>query len=869
MSAPSCHHGAGAAATGPTADRDPVCDMTVVPAATPHHADHDGRRWHFCSARCRERFLAEPARYLAGASPATADTKPSCCHASATGAAATGPAADRDPVCGMTVDPAATPHHADHDGRRWHFCSARCRERFLAEPDRYLDAAAATPATGADAGALYTCPMHPQIRQRGPGHCPICGMALEPLLPSADADDDGTLAALGRRLALCVALTVPVVAIAMGPHLAGWHLPAPWQRIAAWTEAVLATIVVIWGGAGFFVRGWRSLRPWSPNMYTLIALGTGVAWLYSAIAFAAPELFPAAFRDRHGAVAVYFEAAAVIVTLVLLGDLLELRARRRTGAALQALLGLAPKQARRVGTDGAETDVPLDTVAAGDVLRIRPGEKVPVDGRVVDGASHVDESMLTGEPMPVAKAAGDAVTGGTLNRDGTLLMRAERVGADTLLAQIVGLVAEAQRSRAPLQRVADRVAAVFVPAVIGIALAAFAAWAWFGPEPRLAHALIAAVSVLIIACPCALGLATPISIMVASGRGAQNGILFRDAAAIEQLRTVDTLVVDKTGTLTEGRPSLRTVVPLDGHDEAEALTLAAALERASEHPLARAIVAAADARGLAVPAVAGFAARNGLGVEGRVDGRPLALGNAALMHEYGIEPPAAALDRAEALRADGATVVFLGVDGRAAALFAVADRIKPSTPQAIAQLHAAGLRIVMLTGDTATSARAVAAALGIDAVHADVSPAGKAAVIASLKREGRRVAMAGDGINDAPALAAADIGIAMGDGTDVAIESAQVILVKGDLAGIVRARALSQATVRNIRQNLAFAFGYNALGVPVAAGVLYPLAGLVLSPMIAALAMSLSSVSVVANALRLRTLPLRTAPPQPVEPQRP
>jgi Cu+-exporting ATPase len=866
MNAPSCH--SDAASAGPAAERDPVCGMTVDPASTPHHADHAGRRWYFCSARCRERFVADPQRHSAGTTATTAPAAPSCCHGHAeSGTTASAPSADRDPVCGMTVDPAASPHQADHAGRRWHFCSARCRERFVADPDRHLGAAAAAPATSA--GALYTCPMHPQIRQRGPGHCPLCGMALEPLLPDAGEDDDGTLAALGRRLTICVALTAPVVAIAMGPHLAGWHLPAPWGAIAAWIEAVLATIVVLWGGAGFFVRGWRSLRPWAPNMYTLIALGTGVAWLYSTIAFAAPELFPAAFRDRHGAVAVYFEAAAVIVTLVLLGDLLELRARRRTGAALKALLGLAPKQARRVGADGSEADVPLDAVAVGDVLRIRPGEKVPVDGRVVDGASHLDESMLTGEPMPVAKAAGDPVTGGTLNRDGALLMRAERVGADTLLAQIVGLVAEAQRSRAPLQRVADRVAAVFVPAVIGVALAAFAGWAWVGPEPRLAHALIAAVSVLIIACPCALGLATPISIMVASGRGAQNGILFRDAAAIEQLRLVDTLVVDKTGTLTEGRPSLRAIEPLDGHDETDALALAAALERASEHPLARAIVAAAEARGLAVPAAAGFVARNGLGVEGRVDGRPLALGNAALLREYGIELPAAALDRAEALRADGATVVFLAVDGRPAALFAIADRIKPSTPQAIAQLHAAGLRIVMLTGDTATSARAVAAALGIDAVHAEVSPAGKAAVIAALKREGRRVAMAGDGINDAPALAAADIGIAMGDGTDVAIESARVTLVKGDLAGIVRARALSQATVRNIRQNLAFAFGYNALGVPIAAGALYPLTGLVLSPMIAALAMSLSSVSVVANALRLRTLPLRAAPPQPVEPQRP
>jgi len=773
------------------------------------------------------------------------------CHGSHAAAA---PPEVKDPVCGMTVDPATTRHQAEHAGRTWHFCSAGCRERFVADPQRYTGDRPA-PAPMDDPSAIYTCPMHPQIRQQGPGHCPLCGMALEPLLPSADGDD-GELTALGRRLAACAALTAPVFAIAMGPHLFGWHLPAPWAGIAGWIEALFSTVVVLWGGAGFFVRGARSLRPWAPNMYTLIALGTGVAWLYSAIAFAAPAVFPDAFRDAHGAVAVYFEAAAVIVTLVLLGDFLELRARRRTGAALKALLGLAPKTARRIDATGEETDVPLDQVAVGDTLRVRPGEKVPVDGRVLEGTGHVDEAMLTGEPMPVAKMAGDALSGGTLNRDGSLVMRAERVGADTLLAQIVGLVAEAQRSRAPLQRVADRVAAWFVPAVVAVAAVAFAVWAAVGPEPRLAHALIAAVSVLIIACPCALGLATPISIMVASGRGAQSGVLFRDATAIETLREIDTLVVDKTGTLTEGRPSLRTVVPRGGRTEADALALAAALERPSEHPLARAIVGAAQAQGLAIPAAGDFVALNGLGVRGTIGGRTVALGNAHLMAEHGVVLDEADREQAEALRANGATVVFLADDGRLAALLAVADRIKPTTPAAIRRLHAAGLRIVMLTGDMPTSARAVAAELGIDAVHAEVSPAGKAAVIEALRREGRRVAMAGDGINDAPALAAADIGIAMGDGTDVAIESAKLTLVKGDLNGILRARALSQATVRNIHQNLAFAFGYNALGVPIAAGVLYPVAGWLLSPMLAALAMSLSSVSVVGNALRLRKAPL-------------
>jgi Cu+-exporting ATPase len=756
-----------------------------------------------------------------------------------------------DPVCGMQVDPHSAKHHAEHAGRAYYFCSARCREKFLAEPVRYLDSTAAEVAPPA-AGTIYTCPMHPEVRQIGPGHCPRCGMALEPLLPSADAEDDGGLRALSWRFRIAFALTVPVVALAMGPHLFGWHLPVPWDRIAAWIEAVLATIVVLWAGAPFFARGWRSLKPWSPNMYTLIALGTGVAWLYSAVAFVAPGVFPPAFRDMHGNVGVYFESAAVIVTLVLLGDYLELRARRQTGAALRALIDLAPKIARRIDADGSEHDVPLADVRAGDMLRVRPGEKVPTDGVVLEGTSHVDESMLSGEPMPVEKSAGAKLTGATINQDGALTMRAEKVGAATLLAQIVALVAQAQRSRAPLQRIADQVAAWFVPAVVAVAVLAFVAWAVFGPDPKLAHALIAAVSTLIIACPCALGLATPISIMVASGRGARAGVLFRDAAAIEALREVDTLVVDKTGTLTEGKPALMGVYTFGGFDESRALALAAALELPSEHPLARAVVAGARERRIAIPKVAEFSTLTGRGVRGAVEGQAVALGNAGLMETVGTVVDAAASARADVLRGQGATVVFLGVDGALAALIAVADRIKPSSRDAIRQLREAGLRIVMLTGDNATTAWTVAHALLIDEVRAEVSPADKAAALAALKREGRRVAMAGDGINDAPALAAADVGIAMGSGTDIAMESAQVTLVKGELTAIVRARALSQATVRNIHKNLFFAFVYNAIGVPIAAGVLYPWFGIVLSPMFAALAMSLSSVSVVTNALRLR-----------------
>ena len=765
-----------------------------------------------------------------------------------------------DPVCGMQVATTST-RHADHRGTRYFFCSDGCRTKFIGAPERYLPAGDRSNQPSADhepvaAGTTYTCPMHPEVRKVGPGHCPKCGMALEPMFPSADFEDDGELPGLTRRFWALVALTIPVFLLAMGPHLFGWRLPRSWDAIAGWTEAVLASIVVLWGGASFFVRGWRSLKPWSPNMYTLIALGTGVAWLYSAVAFLLPGMFPAGFRDAYGRVGVYFESAAVIVTLVALGDWLELRARRRTGSALRALLDLSPKTARRISPDGSEIDVSLSDVGVGDVLRVRPGEKIPVDGVVLDGASHVDESMLTGESMPVARGKGDPVTGGTINHDGALAMRAEKVGADTMLSRIVALVAQARRSKAPLQRVADRVAAWFVPGVVAVALIAFMAWAVAGPEPRAVHALIAAVSVLIIACPCALGLATPISIMVASGRGAHMGVLFRDAAALEALRKVDVLLVDKTGTLTEGKPSLRAIETFAGFDEARALTLAAALERPSEHPLAQAVAAAASSRGLANANVEDFRTLTGRGVSGRVDGHAVALGNEKLLREFGVAEDPAKTARAEALRRDGTTVMYLMVDGDTVALLAVADRVKDSTPSALAALRDEGLGVVMLSGDDPATARAIARELGIDDVHAGVSPADKAGVVAALQRQGRCVAMAGDGINDAPALAAADVGIAMGAGTDVALESAPVTLVQGDLSGIVRARALSRAAVRNIHQNLFFAFVYNAIGVPVAAGVLYPVFGIMLSPMIAALAMSLSSVSVVSNALRLRAVPL-------------
>ena len=690
--------------------------------------------------------------------------------------------------------------------------------------------------------------MHPEIVRDGPGSCPICGMALEPVMPTAEVED--TTREVRIKFWASVALTLPLLAIAMGPHAFGWHLEPTLASAAPWIELVLATIVVGWGGSSFFVRGWHSLKPWRPNMYTLIALGTGVAWAYSVLAVLVPEAFPPGFRDEDGRVGLYFEAAAVIVTLVLLGEWLEQRARQNTGAAIRALLSLAPPTALRIGADGQEEEIPLAHVHVGDSLRVRPGSKIPTDGVVFEGASTVDESMLTGESLPVDKKIGDRVAGATVNQTGTLVVRAERVGADTLLSQIVNLVSQAQRSRAPAQRLADQVAAWFVPAVIVVAIAAFVTWALLGPSPALSHALIAAVSVLIIACPCALGLATPLSIMVATGRGAQLGVLFKDAAAIEALRDVDTLVLDKTGTLTVGRPELSTVAPV-GRTEAEFLALAASLEQSSEHPIARAIVNAARGRGLELAAVEAFESVTGQGVRGRIAGRTVAIGNAALMEGVRATLPALVDSEATELRRRGASVFYVAVDGEFAGLLAVADQVKPTTPGAISALKAAGLRLVMLTGDHQATAEQIGRELAIDEVIANVRPDQKADTIVQLKSTGRRVAMAGDGINDAPALASADVGIAMGTGTDVAMESAHVTLVKGDLSAILRARRLSADTVRNIRQNLFFAFVYNALGVPLAAGVLYPFTGWTLTPAYAAAAMSLSSVSVVLNALRL------------------
>jgi Cu+-exporting ATPase len=702
---------------------------------------------------------------------------------------------------------------------------------------------------------IWTCPMHPEIRRDHPGACPICGMALEPEVASADTGPSAELIDMSRRFWIALALAVPVFVLEMGGHLIpALHHLVP-VKVSVWIQAVLATPVVLWAGWPFFERGWASLRTRNLNMFTLIAMGTGVAWGYSAIATLVPSIFPPAFRARDGSVAVYFEAAAVITVLVLLGQVLELRARERTSGAIKALLGLAPKTARRLLTDGGEEEVSLDLIALGDRLRVRPGEKVPVDGVIEEGRSSLDEAMVTGESMPVSKATGDTVIGGTINQSGALVIRADKIGRDTMLARIVQMVADAQRSRAPIQRMADRVAGWFVPAVLLVAVAAFAAWGLWGPEPRLANGLVAAVAVLIIACPCALGLATPMSIMVGIGRGAGLGVLIRNAEALERLEKVDTLVLDKTGTLTEGRPSVIEVVAVPSFTEAELLRLAAGGERASEHPLARAIVAAAESRNIAIPSVSDFDAPTGKGTLGTVEGRRILLGNTAFMNEQGVDISAIAA-QADMLRGDGATVIFAGIDGALGGILAIADPVKQSTPEALTALRKEGIRIVMLTGDNRTTAQAVARRLGIEEVEADVLPDRKSAVVERLKREGRVVAMAGDGVNDAPALAAADVGIAMGSGTDVAIESAGVTLLKGDLTGIVRARRLSQATMSNIRQNLFFAFAYNAAGVPIAAGLLYPVFGILLSPVLAAAAMALSSVSVVTNALRLNRVTL-------------
>ena len=704
--------------------------------------------------------------------------------------------------------------------------------------------------TQGDMGTTYTCPMHPEILRQGPGNCPICGMALEPLLPT-DTEDNRELVAVRRKFWISAGLALPVLIIAMLSDAVSAYLTHSNAYVLRGIELLLSAPVVLWAAADYYKRGWLGLLSRSPNMYTLIGLGVAAAYSYSLIATLAPSVFPAGMRGEHGLIDVYFEAAAVIVCLVLLGEWLELAARSRTGAAIRALLGLAPKTARRVRADGTDEDVSLEALQVGDRVRVRPGEKIPVDGRVLDGRSTVDEAMLTGEPLPVEKGPGDRVVGATVNQAGALIVTAERVGADSLLAQIVSLVAHAQRTRAPLQRIADRVAAWFVPLVVGISFLTFIAWWWLGPEPTLAHALVAAVAVLIIACPCALGLATPMSIMVASGRAAHLGVLFRDAAAIESLQEIDTLVVDKTGTITLGRPTLVEVRPLAPWTENQLLELAAGLERSSEHPIAHAILEGARSQGLAPSDIHSFESVTGRGVRGRAGSRDIALGNTALLLELGISPDDALETKANTLRSDGQTVMYLAVDGKLAGALAIGDPVKPTTKAALTRLRADGLRIVMLTGDATATAQAVARDLPIDEVIAEVHPADKAAVIERLQKQGRRVAMAGDGINDAPALARADVGIAMGTGTDIAIESAQVTLVKGDLNGIVRARILSRATVRNIRQNLGFAFGYNALGIPVAAGVLYPIFGVLLSPALAALAMSFSSVSVIANALRL------------------
>ncbi|WP_363318685.1 heavy metal translocating P-type ATPase [Rhodoferax sp.] len=760
-----------------------------------------------------------------------------------------------DPVCGMTVTESSG-HTLQHEGRTYYFCSANCQHKFAANPGQYLALAApavpAAPAVAPEAqlastsGTVYTCPMHPEVRQNHPGNCPKCGMALESVLPTLDEDDNTELRDFQRRFWYSLPLTVVVFVLAMAGHRQSW-LSVTQQ---SWLELVLASPIVLWAGWPFFVRGWQSVLNRSPNMWTLIGLGTGAAYGYSVVAALAPQVFPDSFISM-GRVAVYFEAAAVIISLTLMGQMLELKARSQTSAAIKSLLGLAPKTARRIRADGGEEDVPLSSVHVGDSLRVRPGEKVPVDGEVIEGSSAVDESMLTGEPMPVTKRVGDKVIGATMNTSGALVMRSERVGAATMLSQIVQMVAQAQRSRAPMQRMADVVAGYFVVTVVAIAVLTFFAWGWWGPEPSWVFGLINAVAVLIIACPCALGLATPMSIMVATGKGAAQGVLFRDAAAIENLRKVDTLIVDKTGTLTEGKPAFNCAVPAPGGDADEVLRLAASLDQGSEHPLAEALVRAARERGLTLEKAEAFESGSGIGVRGHIGGMPLALGNTTLMQQEGVVL-APLVARAEALRAEGASVMYLASAGQLLGLVTVSDPVKASTPEALAALKKAGMRIIMATGDGLTTAKAVAKQLGINEVRGEVKPADKLALVTRLQNEGRVVAMAGDGINDAPALAKANVGIAMGTGTDVAMNSAQVTLIKGDLRGISAAILLSHATVRNMKQNLVFAFLYNALGIPIAAGVLYPLTGWLLSPLIAALAMSFSSASVIGNALRLR-----------------
>ena len=785
--------------------------------------------------------------------PPSTTVKASCCggshdHSAHGGHHARADTTMRDPVCGMTVDPATAKHRFDYEGETYYFCSAGCRTKFSANPAAYLGDP--KPRAEMPEGTIYTCPMHPEIRQIGPGSCPICGMALEPEMASLDAPPNPELADMTRRLWIGLALSLPAVVLEMGGHLIGGHGLID-QTLSNWVQLVFATPVVVWAGWPFFVRGWQSLVTRNLNMFTLIAIGTGVAYAYSLVGTLTPGLFPANFRGHDGAVAVYFESAAVITVLVLLGQVLELRAREATSGAIKALLQLAPKTARLVDGNGADHEVQIDDLKVGDSLRVRPGEKVPVDGIILEGRSSLDESLITGESMPVTKEAGDKVIAGTLNQSGSFVMRADKVGRDTLLSQIVKMVADAQRSRAPIQRLADQVAGWFVPVVIVVALIAFTAWAVFGPEPRMAFGLVAAVSVLIIACPCALGLATPMSIMVGVGRGAQAGVLIRNAEALERMEKIDTLVVDKTGTLTEGKPKVISIVAADGFQEADILRLAASVERASEHPLADAIVRAARERNIDISKVEEFNSPTGKGATGKIDGKTVLLGNSAYLASLGIETQPLH-EQGERLRGDGATVINIAVDGKLAGLFAIADPVKATTPDALKALAAEGIKVIMLTGDNKTTANAVARSLGITEVEAEVLPDQKSAVVTKLQKAGRVVAMAGDGVNDAPALAAAEVGIAMGTGTDVAMESAGITLLQGDLGGIVRTRRLSQATMRNIRQNLFFAFIYNAAGIPIAAGILYPAFGLLLSPIIAAAAMALSSVSVVGNALRLR-----------------
>jgi Cu+-exporting ATPase len=862
----------GTVAVQPKMAVDPVCGMSVDLAKNKPTYEHDGVTYHFCSESCRTKFAANPTLYLKAETgggdvgPETAGDGGERPQAEAPAEPATATAID--PVCGMTVDLSKNKPTYEHDGVTYHFCSEGCRTKFAADPAKYLKAEAppaphdhaahghvppaAARSAPATPGAKYTCPMHPEIVRDGPGSCPICGMALEPIMPAADAGPNPELLDMTRRLVITTPLAVILLAIEMARHAFGIELLGFLEpRTAQYVQLVLAIPAVLWGGWPFFVRGAKSLVTRNLNMFTLIAIGIGAAFAYSAVAVFAPDLFPPDMRNHHGLVDLYFEAAAVITALVQLGQVLELRARERTGGAIRALLDLAPKTAIKVGADGHTSEVPLAKVMVGDVLRVRPGDRVPIDGVVVDGASAVDESLLTGEPIPVEKHQGDRVTGGTQNTTGSFDMKVDRTGAETTLSRIVAMVAEAQRSRAPIQAIADRVSALFVPAVIAVAAIAFVVWLAIGPAPSLAYALVAAVSVLIIACPCALGLATPISIMVATGRGAQMGVLIRNAEALERMASVDTVVADKTGTLTEGKPELVGIETVRGFPEKVLLAMAASVEAGSEHPLAAAIVAAARDQGLRLDKPQAFAAVPGQGVRGTVAGRSVLLGNLRLLEAAGVQTKALA-DAANRHRAMGETVMFVAIDGKPAGIVAVADPIRNTAREAVAGLKALGLRVVMATGDNLVTAEAVARAVGIDEVHAEVLPEDKAALIGALRKAGARVAMAGDGINDAPALAAADVGIAMGAGADVAVESAGMTLMTSDLRGVVRARRLATATMRNIRENLFFAFVYNALGIPLAAGVLYPVFGLLLSPMIAAAAMSFSSVSVIGNALRLR-----------------